>query len=133
MILPGRPVRSLVLRDTPSSSFSETWRELGSSAGPLCHVTLPFSTRAAELISNLRAMADHVKHLEILILSTLFFERCEAVQVALAAFTQLQDLEIEIVYFNSHPKTDVWDNLEHAFVGLKRFRICHQTTTLLFC
>ncbi|KAG8998390.1 hypothetical protein FRB94_009852 [Tulasnella sp. JGI-2019a] len=132
MILPGRPVRSLILNDLPSPLFSEAWRDLGSSEGPLLRVTLPFSRNPTNLISGLSAMGDHLKHLKSLVLSTVFFRMWEAVKVALSAFTQLQDLEIDIVYEYGCPETDVWDNLEHVCTGLERFHIHRRTATLRF-
>ncbi|KAG8998393.1 hypothetical protein FRB94_009849 [Tulasnella sp. JGI-2019a] len=87
---------------------------------------------STELISNLRAMGDHLKHLESLILSTVFFRSCEAVRVALMAFTQLQDLEIEITYVHGYPETGVWDSLEHEFSELRRFCIRRRTVSR-FC
>ncbi|KAG8999686.1 hypothetical protein FRB94_005989 [Tulasnella sp. JGI-2019a] len=131
MILPGRPVTTLVLRDTPSPP-SETWRDLGRSTGPLTRISLPGSLDTSQLTSNLSVMADCLEHLESLSIGTLSFVGYDDVAAVLPAFTRLRDLEIHVKYPSQFRAPDVWDNLELVCTGLRRFCIQRSVFPLLF-
>ncbi|KAG9033123.1 hypothetical protein FRB95_000541 [Tulasnella sp. JGI-2019a] len=155
-IVPGRPITSLNVCDTPNEPTTELWAKLLASTASISAITLHVG-QIDQLERNLKGMVEYMTQLQSLTLIgvredvdyevvSLFFtiplsppghERHQRhnlpnsstkTSANVSLLPNLQDLTVDLVYPDGFPKLFAWDDLHASCPNLERVSIIRERT-----
>ncbi|KAG8994497.1 hypothetical protein FRB94_009836 [Tulasnella sp. JGI-2019a] len=123
MILPGRPVTTLVVWERDGEPATELWEGLLASTAPITNVTLHVSRRS-QLEKNLKAMSKHLTQLQHLALVGAI-ENVDYGVTSMNAcgFLGLKTLTVELSNPNCYHRIDPWDDLPGFCSNIERVSV----------
>ncbi|KAG8998361.1 hypothetical protein FRB94_006934 [Tulasnella sp. JGI-2019a] len=127
-IVPGRPITSLNVCDTPNEPTTELWAKLLASTASISAITLHVG-QIDQLERNLKGMVEYMTQLQSL---TLIGVRedvdYEVTSANVSLLPNLQDLTVDLVYPDGFPKLFAWDDLHASCPNLERVSIIRERT-----